>query len=75
MSRPEFLADIVKYCLIGDSTSNEGVLDSMVPGLAAGLAGTVYDWNFTSIPQPGLNGRVMNYERGHILGGSTSVSE
>jgi len=56
-------------------SSNEGVLDSIVPGLAAGLANTSWDWNFTTTPQSGLNGRVLTYERGHILGGSSSVSK
>ena len=56
-------------------SSNEGALDSIVPGLAFGLANTIYDWNFTTTPQSGLNGRTLSYERGHVLGGSSSVSE
>ena len=33
------------------------------------------DWNFTTTEQVGLSGRVIPYTRGHVLGGSTSVSE
>ncbi|KIJ47886.1 GMC oxidoreductase [Sphaerobolus stellatus SS14] len=54
--------------------SNDGVLDIMVPAFAFGLANTAYDWNFTMVPQVGLNGRVLTLERGHVLGGSSSVN-
>ena len=33
------------------------------------------DWNFTTVHQPGYNGRSIPYARGHVLGGSTSISE
>ncbi|KAJ8695628.1 hypothetical protein PTI98_008210 [Pleurotus ostreatus] len=33
-----------------------------------------YTWNFTTIPQVGLEGRSVIYNRGHILGGSSSIS-
>jgi len=33
------------------------------------------DWNFTTVNQPGMNGRPLTYPRGHVLGGSTSTSE
>lgn len=32
------------------------------------------DWGHRSVPQPGLNGRVLDYFRGRILGGSTAVN-
>ncbi|KAF8964891.1 hypothetical protein BDZ97DRAFT_1659542, partial [Flammula alnicola] len=31
--------------------------------------------NYTTVPQPGLNGASIAYPRGHVLGGSSSVSE
>jgi len=34
-----------------------------------------YDWNCTTSPQPGLNGRSVLYPRGKILGGSSSTSK
>jgi len=39
------------------------------------LANTAFDWNFTTTPQTALNGRSVQFERGHGLGGSSSVSE
>jgi choline dehydrogenase-like flavoprotein len=30
--------------------------------------------NFTTVPQPGYNGRTVPYPRGHVLGGSTAIS-
>ncbi|TFK34624.1 aryl-alcohol oxidase-like protein [Crucibulum laeve] len=55
--------------------SNKDVLNSMVPFLCNHLTpNTPFDWNFTSIPQKGLNDRVISYPRGHILGGSSSVN-
>ena len=48
---------------------------SIVPGLSLGFANTRYDWNYTSIPQLGLNNRSLSIQRGYILGGSSSVSE
>ncbi|VDB94045.1 unnamed protein product [Peniophora sp. CBMAI 1063] len=38
------------------------------------LANTIFDWNFTTVPQPGFNGRALNYPRGHVLGGSTAIN-
>ncbi|KAJ7489582.1 aryl-alcohol oxidase [Mycena latifolia] len=53
--------------------SNEGVLDSSIPFFVNNLLGNnIYDWNYTTTPQSGLNGRVLNYFRGHILGGCSA---
>lgn len=32
-------------------------------------------WNYTTVPQVGLNNRILTYPRGRLLGGSTSISE
>ncbi|KAF7377098.1 GMC oxidoreductase [Mycena sanguinolenta] len=54
--------------------SNEGVIDSMIPFFAENLlAGpNIYEWNYTTTPQVGLNNRVIPYLRAHILGGCTA---
>ncbi|KAJ7176682.1 hypothetical protein C8R46DRAFT_1346666 [Mycena filopes] len=53
--------------------SNENVTDSIVPFLVNGLlVPGIYEWNYTSIPQPGLNGRSIGIPRAHMLGGCTS---
>jgi choline dehydrogenase len=37
--------------------------------------GNPRDWNYTTVAQSGLNGRVLQYPRGRLLGGCTSMSE
>jgi choline dehydrogenase len=32
------------------------------------------NWNFETVPQPGLNGRTMYFPRGKVLGGSSSIN-
>lgn len=32
------------------------------------------DWMFETVPQPGLNGRSLNYPRGKVLGGSSAIN-
>ncbi|KAG2004659.1 aryl-alcohol oxidase [Coprinopsis cinerea AmutBmut pab1-1] len=60
--------------LIESGPSNEGVLNSIIPYFHPFLHGSPYDWNFTTSPQTGLDGRVLDYNRGHILGGSSSIN-
>lgn len=36
--------------------------------------GTSVDWNYTTVPHVGLNGRTAAYPRGFVLGGSSSVN-
>lgn len=33
-----------------------------------------YDWNFTTTPQPGLSGRLVDLTRGKVLGGSSALN-
>ncbi|KAF3402143.1 Oxygen-dependent choline dehydrogenase [Talaromyces pinophilus] len=47
----------------------------LTPGLVAGVYGNPdYDWNFNSVPQPGLNNRKINQPRGKQLGGSSALN-
>ncbi|KAJ7201522.1 aryl-alcohol-oxidase from pleurotus Eryingii [Mycena rebaudengoi] len=65
----------ISVLLIEAGPSNIGVIESIIPMLCPRLSpNTPYDWNFTTAPQPGLNGRSIDYPRGHMLGGSTSVN-
>ncbi|KAF7350701.1 GMC oxidoreductase [Mycena sanguinolenta] len=54
--------------------SNEGVIDSIVPFFVQNLLGgpNIYEWNYTTTLQVGLNNRSIPYPRAHILGGCTS---
>ncbi|KAJ7152972.1 alcohol oxidase [Mycena filopes] len=55
--------------------SNENVLDITVPWFCLfATPDTPQDWNYTTTPQPGLNGRAIAYPRGFGLGGSSSVN-
>jgi choline dehydrogenase-like flavoprotein len=44
------------------------------PSAWPGLAGGVHDWNYASLPQPGLLGRIVGQPRGKGLGGSTLIN-
>ncbi|KAF9561263.1 FAD/NAD(P)-binding domain-containing protein [Agrocybe pediades] len=70
------LTEISRYqvLVIEAGPNNEGVLNSIVPDFAFNLANSAFDWNFTTTPQAGLNGRSVEFERGHGLGGSSSVN-
>lgn len=45
-----------------------------IPGRKGSILGSSYDWNFTSIPQSGANGRVIGQNRGRVLGGSSALN-
>lgn len=43
------------------------------PSLWFTLLGSSVDWGYTSVPQPGLNGRITHEPRGKIPGGSSNL--
>ncbi|KAM0247762.1 hypothetical protein ACHAQJ_009723 [Trichoderma viride] len=45
-----------------------------IPGMKGSTLSTVYDWNFTTVPQNALNGRVLGANRGKVLGGSSALN-
>ncbi|CAF9941351.1 MAG: hypothetical protein ALECFALPRED_009078 [Alectoria fallacina] len=45
-----------------------------VPGRFGETLGSDYDWQFETIPQPGLNGRSVQWPRGRVLGGSSALN-
>ena len=55
----------------GGSDNNPSILD---PQLWPTLIGGPYDWGYQTQPQSGLNGRVLAYPRGKVLGGSSSTN-
>ncbi|KAJ3513761.1 hypothetical protein NLJ89_g2770 [Agrocybe chaxingu] len=55
--------------------SHEGIANMTIPFWCPTLTPfTQYDWNYTTVPQPGLGGRSIPYMRGRVLGGSSSVN-
>ncbi|KAI9066178.1 GMC oxidoreductase [Trametes sanguinea] len=43
------------------------------PGLS-GIGNASFDWLFSSVPQPGLGGKVLSVPRGKMLGGSSGIN-
>ena len=51
-----------------------GPLIQMPSALSIPLNLSVYDWGFSSEPEPNLGGRVLATPRGKVLGGSSSIN-
>ncbi|PPQ71682.1 hypothetical protein CVT26_007649 [Gymnopilus dilepis] len=65
----------VSVLVLEAGVSDEGVLTAQVPFFGPMVTpNTPYDWNYTVVPQKGMNGRTFAYPRGHILGGSSSAN-
>lgn len=45
-----------------------------IPAAFAKLFGSAADWNYRTVPQPGLAGRSIYWPRGKVLGGSSSLN-
>ncbi|TFY82585.1 hypothetical protein EWM64_g1421 [Hericium alpestre] len=61
--------------LLEAGISDEGQMDLMIPARDIFTGpGTKYDWNFTTVAQPGLNNRSIAYIRGKVLGGTTNLN-
>jgi choline dehydrogenase-like flavoprotein len=45
-----------------------------IPGRKGSTLGSRYDWNFTTTPQAGLNGRRISANRGRVLGGTSALN-
>lgn len=45
-----------------------------IPGLYGQALGTKYDWQFETVPQPGLEGRSLPWPRGKVLGGTSALN-
>jgi choline dehydrogenase-like flavoprotein len=51
-----------------------GELGINIPGKKGSTLGTVYDWNFTTVAQSNLKNRVIGFNRGKVLGGSSALN-
>ncbi|KAJ6498871.1 aryl-alcohol oxidase precursor [Mycena sanguinolenta] len=55
--------------------SNADMLDLIVPFYCRrATPHTQFDWNYTTEPQAAMNGRSIVYNRGFVLGGSSSIN-
>ncbi|THV00444.1 aryl-alcohol oxidase-like protein [Dendrothele bispora CBS 962.96] len=64
----------VSVLVVEAGISNRDNLDIVVPFLGVAAPGTSVDWNFTTLPQEGLNNRSIHFARGFVLGGSSSIN-
>ncbi|KAH6634126.1 putative choline dehydrogenase [Chaetomium sp. MPI-SDFR-AT-0129] len=48
--------------------------DVDIPGLVGRALGTPLDWGFETVPQKSLDGRILEWNRGKVLGGSSALN-
>ncbi|KAI0316820.1 alcohol oxidase [Amylostereum chailletii] len=63
-----------KVLLLEAGSSDYESLYAQVPWFAPALTGSDSDWQFKTVEQSGLNGRAIDYARGRVLGGSTTIN-
>ncbi|AEV83070.1 hypothetical protein ACWT_2051 [Actinoplanes sp. SE50] len=56
------------------ATDPRSIPELRIPMLFPRTFGSEVDWGFTTVPQAGLDGRVIPYPRGKGLGGSASIN-
>ncbi|KAH9920204.1 GMC oxidoreductase [Epithele typhae] len=64
----------VSVLLVEAGESHEGNLYSRIPLAFLRLLKTPADWNYQTTPQRTLDGRVVSWPRGRILGGTSSIN-
>ncbi|KDR79239.1 hypothetical protein GALMADRAFT_223476 [Galerina marginata CBS 339.88] len=65
----------VSVLVLEAGVSDQGVIPAEAPFLGPTLTpNTPYDWNYTVVPQAGMQGRTFAYPRGRLLGGSSSAN-
>ncbi|KDR79277.1 hypothetical protein GALMADRAFT_63161 [Galerina marginata CBS 339.88] len=65
----------VSVLVLEAGLSDEGLMPIQIPFLGPTLTpNTLFDWNTTTVQQVGLGGRILQYNRGRILGGSSSIN-
>ncbi|KAL0575086.1 hypothetical protein V5O48_006889 [Marasmius crinis-equi] len=63
-----------RVLVIEAGVDNANIQNIIVPFIGPTALNTIVDWNFTSSPQVGLFNRTIPLERGHVLGGSSSIN-
>src|ERR1700712_2200686 len=64
----------VSVALIEAGPADRNILIHVPAGLALLAQTHTANWNFSTVPQKGLNGRIGWQPRGKVLGGSSSVN-
>ena len=60
--------------LVLEAGGSDDVLEVQIPAALYKVWRTKRDWNYTTDPQPGLDGRRLFWPRGRLLGGSSSIN-
>ncbi|KAK7685401.1 hypothetical protein QCA50_011264 [Cerrena zonata] len=66
-------SDISVLIIEAGADTNDN-LPVQVPFLSVTLSGSEIDWKYKTVPQAGLNGRVIPCARGRALGGSSAIN-
>ncbi|KAH9893446.1 alcohol oxidase [Cubamyces lactineus] len=65
----------VNVLIIEAGPTGKDALQLEVPALVPDIqSGSPFDWNYTIVPQPGLNSRTLPYSRGKVLGGCSAIN-
>ncbi|KAF5318063.1 hypothetical protein D9619_012083 [Psilocybe cf. subviscida] len=65
----------VTVLVLEAGVSDDGVVPIQAPFLGPTVTpNTPWDWNYTVVPQAGMDSRTFNYPRGRVLGGSSSAN-
>jgi choline dehydrogenase-like flavoprotein len=64
----------ISVCLLEAGGPDSSALIQAPLGFAATAALGLHNWNYNTVPQPGLNGRRGFQPRGQVLGGSSSIN-
>jgi choline dehydrogenase-like flavoprotein len=68
-------ADPGKRVLLLEAGGNDNWIWFHIPvGYLYAIGNPRADWMFTTEPEPGLNGRALNYPRGKVIGGSSAIN-
>ncbi len=60
--------------LLLEAGGSDDLLEVRIPAAMYKVFRTRRDWNYTTEPQPGLDGRRLFWPRGKLLGGSSSIN-
>jgi choline dehydrogenase-like flavoprotein len=64
----------ISVCLLEAGGPDSHPLVHMPAGVAAMVPTSINNWQYQTLPQPGLNGRIGYQPRGKTLGGSSSIN-
>ncbi|MCB1395097.1 MAG: GMC family oxidoreductase N-terminal domain-containing protein, partial [Rhodobacteraceae bacterium] len=68
-------ADPTLKVLVVEAGPRDGAISLRAPAaMVSNLTGTRFNWAYPGMPEPGLDGRSFQHDRGRVLGGSSSIN-